>query len=104
MIIICNWGLLRQQVNPRSKNAPVFFRDPNEGPPRGKPDGVIGHISKLENGNWMKKFASLRDISIWHPARLDKLEINMDFRQFLGVIGAKSLRESGISSLPWGPQ
>ena len=25
------------------------------GPPRGKRDGVIGHISERENGNWMEK-------------------------------------------------
>ena len=46
-------------------------------PPRGKRDGVIGHISERENGNWMKKCV-LRDQgscelpwcdrSIWHPA------------------------------------
>ena len=26
------------------------------GPPRGKHDGVIGHISKRENRNWIEKF------------------------------------------------
>ena len=37
------------------------------GPPRGKRDGVIGHISERENGNWMKIIELLRDKSIWHP-------------------------------------
>ena len=35
-----------------------------EGVPKGKRDGVIGHISKRENGNWMGKLALLRDRSI----------------------------------------
>ena len=34
------------------------------GPPRGKRDGVIGHISVRENGNWMKKIAILGDRSV----------------------------------------
>ena len=29
--------------------------------------------------------------------------MNINFRQFLGVIFTKNLRESGISSPPWGP-
>ena len=40
----------------------------NRGPPRGKRDGVIGHISERENGNWMEIIALLRNRSIWHPA------------------------------------
>ena len=40
----------------------------NKGPPRGKRDDVIGHISKRENGNWMERIALLRDRSIYHPA------------------------------------
>ena len=36
------------------------------GPPRGKRDGVIGHISERESGNWMEIIALLRDLSIWH--------------------------------------
>ena len=31
--------------------------------------------------------------------RVGKLDVNMNFRQFLGLIGAKNLRESGISNL-----
>ena len=39
------------------------------GPPlRRKRDGVIGHISKRENRNWMIKISLLPDRSIWHPA------------------------------------
>ena len=34
------------------------------GPPRGKRDGVIGHISERENENLMKIIALLRDRSI----------------------------------------
>ena len=59
------------------------------GAQRGKRDGVIGHISERKNGNLMKIIALLRDKSIWHPACLDKLGVNMNFRQFLGVICAK---------------
>ena len=72
------------------------------GSPRGKRDGVIRHILGHENGNWMWKIALFRDWSIWHPAWLGKLGVNMNFRQFLGVICAKNLRESGILSSPWG--
>ena len=72
-------------------------------PPRGKSDGVIGHVSERENGNWMKTIALLHDKSIWHPSWLGELGVNMNFRQFLGVICAKNQRESGISSPPWGP-
>ena len=72
------------------------------GPPREKRDGVIGHISEPENVNWMKIIAWLRETSIWHPTWLGKLGVNMNFMQFLGVICAKNLRESGISSPPWG--
>ena len=50
------------------------------GPARGKRDGVIRHISKRENGNWMKKIALLLDISIWHLVKLGKLGVNMNFR------------------------
>ena len=49
------------------------------------------------------KIALLRDRSICHPALLGKFGVNMNFRQLLGVICAKNLRESGISSPPWGP-
>ena len=31
------------------------------GPARGKRDGVIRHISKRENGNWMKNITLFRD-------------------------------------------
>ena len=74
------------------------------GPPRAKRDGVIAHISKRENVNRMKKIPLLRDRSICHPAWLGKLGVNMNLRQFLGVICGKNLRESGILSLPWGPR
>ena len=47
------------------------------------------------------KIALLRDKSMWHPAWLRKLGVNMNFGQFLGVICVKNLRESGISSFPW---
>ena len=36
--------------------------------PRGKRDGVIGHSSKVENWNWIKFFALLRDRSFWRSA------------------------------------
>ena len=72
------------------------------GPPRGKRDGVIWHILERENVNWVKIMAWLREKSIWHPAWLGKLGVNMNFRQFLSVICAKNLRESGISSPSWG--
>ena len=65
-------------------------------------DGVIGHISERQNGYWMKTMALLRDRSIWHPAPLDKLDVNMNLGQFLCVICMKNLCESGISSPPWG--
>ena len=52
--------------------------------------------------NLMKIIALLRDELIWHPAWLGKLGVNVNFRQFLCVICAKNLRESGISSYPWG--
>ena len=51
----------------------------------------------------MKKIPLLRDRSICHQAWLGKLGVNMNSRQFLGVICGKNLRESGILSLPWGP-
>ena len=76
-------------------------RRTRRGPPRGKRDGVIGHISRRENVNWMWKLALLRERSTWRSAWLDKLGVNMNFRQFLGVICAKILRESGISRPPW---
>ena len=72
------------------------------GAPRGKHDGVILHILEREKKNWMGKIALLREWSIWHLAWLGKLGVNMNFRQFLGVICAINLRESGISSSPWG--
>ena len=53
--------------------------------------------------NWMKKIALFRELSIWHPVRLGKLSVNMNFRQFLGVICTKNLCESGILRYPWGP-
>ena len=71
------------------------------GPPRGKRDGVIRHFSERENGNWMGKFALLRDRSIWDPAWFGKLVMNMNFRQFLDVICEKNLRKSRISSPSW---
>ena len=78
-----------------------FFREKYRkilwGPPRGKRDCVIRHILERENGNWMKIIAWLREKSIWHPAWSAKLGVKMNFRQFLGVICAKNLRESGIS-------
>ena len=58
------------------------------GPPSGKCEGVIRHILELENGNWMEKIALFREWSIWHPAWLGKLGMNMNFRQPLGVIWA----------------
>ena len=80
-------------------------RDIYWGPPRGKRDGVIQHILERENGNWMKIIASLRDKSIWYPAWLGKVGVNMNSRQFLGVLCAKNLRESRISTSrlggPW---
>ena len=72
------------------------------GPPRGKHDGVIGHISKRENGKWTEKIVLFLDRSILHPAWLDKVGVNMNFRQFLGVLCAKNLPESRISSPAWG--
>ena len=48
------------------------------------------------------KIVLFRDKSICHPAWLDKLGVNMHFRQFLGVICAKNLCESVISSPTWG--
>ena len=47
----------------------------------------------------MEKIALLRDRSIWHPA-LGKLGVNINFRQFLGVICAKNLCESKICERP----
>ena len=73
------------------------------GPPRGKRDGVIRHILERENLIWMEKIALFREWSIWHPAWLGKFGVNIKFRQFLSAICAKKLRESGVSSLPWGP-
>ena len=67
-----------------------------KGAPRAKHDCVNGHISKRKNVNWMEKIALFRDKSICHPAWLGKLGVNMHFRQFLGVICAKNLCESGI--------
>ena len=66
---------------------------------RAKHDCVNGHISKRKNVNWMEKIALFRDKSICHPAWLGKLGVNMHFRQFLGVICAKNLRESVILRL-----
>ena len=74
------------------------------GPPRGKRDGVIWHISRRESGNWMEKMAWMRERSIWHPAWLSKLGMNANFRHFEAwfMIYAKNMRESGISTSPWG--
>ena len=49
----------------------------------------------------VKIIAWLREKSIWHPAWLGKLGVNMNFKQFLGVICPKNLRESVISSPLW---
>ena len=46
-----------------------------------------------------EKIALLRDS---HPALLGKLGVNMNFRQLLGVIYLKNLRESVNPSPPWG--
>ena len=53
----------RQKHLPSNKSYNIV-----EGAPRGKRDGVIGHISERESRNWMKIVALLRDRSIWHPA------------------------------------
>ena len=66
------------------------------GPPRGERDCVIGPISERENGNWMNIIASLRDKSIWNPAWLGTIGVNVNFRQFLGVICVRNLRETGF--------
>ena len=73
------------------------------GPSRGKRVGVIRHISERENMNWMKKIALLREWSFWHPAWSSKLGMKINFRQFMSVISAKNLRESGIWRPPRGP-
>ena len=89
----------------RVRDISFFYQLTNHrfrGPPRGNRDGVIRHILGRENGNWMKKVEWLREWSIWYPAWLGKLGVNMNFRQFLGVIFAKNLRENGISSPPLG--
>ena len=51
----------------------------------------------------MEKIALFREGSIWHPAWLGKFGVSMNFRQYLGVICAKNMCESGISRVPWGP-
>ena len=51
----------------------------------------------------MKMIALLRDRSTWRSASVGKLGVNMNYRQFLGVICAKNLRESEILSPPLGP-
>ena len=60
-----------------------------------KRGGIIGHIRKRELD---EKTALLHDKAICHPARLGKLGLNMNSRQFMGMICAKNLCESGISS------
>ena len=88
----------------RVRDISFFYQLTNHrfrGPPRGNRDGVFRHILGRENGNWMKKVEWLREWSIWYPAWLGKLGVNMNFRQFVGVIFAKNLRENGISSPPW---
>ena len=52
----------------------------SKGPPSGKRDGVIGHISRRENVNVDEKIALLRDTSILYPASLGKLGVNVNFR------------------------
>ena len=48
-------------------------------PPGGKCDGVVGHISECENGHWLKIIALLPDRSLWHLARLGKLDVSMNW-------------------------
>ena len=66
------------------------------GSPRGKRDGVIGHISRRENVNWMWKLASLRDRSIWHPVWLGKLGVNLNCRHFLAWLVRKTYVKAGF--------
>ena len=94
-----------------SQGAPVYFQSFNwkifsniKGAPQGKSViALLDLISERKDGNCMKIIALLRDLSIWHPAWLGKLGVKMNFRQFLGVIYAKNLRESGFPSPPLGP-
>ena len=72
------------------------------GPQRVKRDCVIGHISKRENGNWMRNVALLRDRSIWNPAWLDKLGVNWISCDLWAWSIKQNLRESGISRPSWG--
>ena len=61
---------------------------------RGKRDGIIRHILERENWNWMKKLSyCVKDQS---GIQRSWVNLNMNFRQFLGVNCAKNLRESGI--------
>ena len=71
-------------------------------PPRGKRDGVIGHISRRGNMNWRWKLALLLEKLTWCSMWLDKLGVNINFRQFLSMVCAKNLCKSGMSSPPWG--
>ena len=72
------------------------------GPPKGNAwwwDSTYFRAWKRESN---RKITLFREWSIWHPAWFGKLAVNMNFRQFLGVICEKNLLESGISRAPWG--
>ena len=45
----------------------------------------------------------LREWSIWNPAWLGKLEVNMNFRQFLGVICGSTCVKAGFKAALGGP-
>ena len=74
---------------------------PYRGPTRGKRDGFIRHILECENGNWMKKVVLAWMIKLASSV-IGYTRREMNFRQFLDVICAINLRESGIASLPLG--
>ena len=73
------------------------------GAPRGKRDGGIWHICRAWKGESDEKITLLRKWSVWHQTWLGKLGVKMNFRHFVGVICAKNLRESGITSPFLGP-
>ena len=51
----CNLDPKNPRVPAFSGNFSSCYPHDKGGPARGKCDGVIGHISKRENGNWMNK-------------------------------------------------